>query len=350
MKKNVAVIGYGGMGSWHARCALESDVVSLKGVYDIKPEKNEKAREAGIYAYESFEAVLADEDVDIIVCATPNDVHKDIVIRALEAGKNAVCEKPVTMSVKDFDQMCETAKRAGKVFSVHQNRRWDGDFLAIKELIESGEIGETINIESRVHGSRGIPGDWRRLKKYGGGMVLDWGVHLIDQMLLLIPEKIKKIYCELDNVTHEEVDDGMHLRLTFESGKRAHIEVSTYNFISLPRLYMQGTLGSARIDTFSSKCSIARMNVWKEKEVLPVKTAAGITKTMAPRDNFSIENYEKEQPVSDVHDFYRNLVRAIDGAEMQAVKPEEVRRVLQVIEACFESAETNRAIVYENGL
>ena len=161
MKKTLAVVGYGGQGAWHANHALKSDVITLRGVYDIKETRMEAARALGIYTYDSFEAVLADEGVDIVVCATPNDVHKDIVVRSLLAGKNVVCEKPVALSVSDFDEMCEAAKTSGMHFTVHQNRRWDVDYLAIKSIIASGEIGETINIESRVHGSRGIPSDWR---------------------------------------------------------------------------------------------------------------------------------------------------------------------------------------------
>lgn len=350
MKKRVAVVGYGGMGSWHAEQVGSSDVTELCGIYDIKPERTAAAEQAGIYAYSSFEDILSDGNVDIIVCATSNDAHKDIVVRALEAGKNVVCEKPVSVSLSDFDEMCDAAKKAGKLFTVHQNRRWDGEFLAIKNIIDSGELGETINIESRVHGSRGIPGDWRQLKKYGGGMVLDWGVHLIDQMLILIPEKIKKLYCELTHITNAEVDDGFHLMLTFESGKRATVEVSTYNFITLPRFYMQCTEGTAIIEGWNKNCKVSKMEIWKEKDVTPVKTAAGITKTMAPRDALSIVNYEKELPTSDVHDFYRNFVAAVDGKEEQLIKLSEVRRVLSILEACFESDRLGQSILYRDGL
>ncbi|MGM9624779.1 MAG: Gfo/Idh/MocA family protein [Eubacteriales bacterium] len=344
MKKNVVVIGYGGQGGWHADHALKSDVVTLRGIYDIKQERMDLAKSRGISTYDSFEAVLADDQIDILVCSTPNDVHKDIVIRALESGKNVVCEKPVALSVEDFDDMCAAAKKAGKLFTVHQNRRWDVDYLAIKSLIESGEIGETINIESRVHGSRGIPSDWRCHKPYGGGMILDWGVHLIDQMLQLIPEKIVRIYCENTHITTDEVDDGFHLMMTFASGKRATVEVGTYNFIYMPRFYMQCRNGSAMIEDWQKCCKVAKLKAWNEKEVVPVQTAAGITKTMAPRDEITLDSYEIARPKSDVHDFYRNLVKAIDGVEPQLIKLEEVRRVLLVMEGCFKSAEEAKAL------
>ena len=338
-KKNLAIVGYGGQGAWHANWALKSDVVSLAGIFDIAEKRMNAARENGIHTYASFEELLADPAVDIVLCATPNDVHKDIVIRALGARKNVVCEKPVALSVADFDDMVAAAEKAGKLFTVHQNRRWDVDYLAIQGLINSGEIGETINIESRIHGSRGIPSDWRCHKPYGGGMILDWGVHLIDQMMLLIPERVTHVWCEVTNITTDEVDDGFNLHLTFESGKRATVEVGTYNFLALPRFYMQAKNGTALIEDWQKKCKVARLKAWNEKEVLPVQTAAGITKTMAPRDEITLDFYEVDRPVSDVHDFYRNLVRAIDGKEPQRVTLPQVRRVLQVMEAAFRSAE-----------
>ena len=192
MKKNVTVIGFGGQGGWHANHALNSDVVSLLGIYDIDEKKSELARQKGIHAYSSLDEAIADPKCDIVVVATPNDVHKDIVVKALLAGKNVVCEKPVAMSVDVLDEMLDAAKKSGKLFTVHQNRRWDVDFLAMKNIIAEGDIGEPIRIESRIHGSRGIPSDWRCHKQYGGGMILDWGVHLIDRCFSLSPKRSKR--------------------------------------------------------------------------------------------------------------------------------------------------------------
>lgn len=346
-KKRLAIVGYGGQGAWHAGWAQKSDVIELAGIYDIAEKRVNAAKENGIKVYSSREELLADKSVDIVLCATPNDSHKEIVIAALNAKKNVVCEKPVALSVGDFDDMVTAAKENGVTFSVHQNRRWDVDYLAIKSIIESGEIGETINIESRIHGSRGIPSDWRCHKPYGGGMILDWGVHLIDQMLKLIPEKITDIYCNITNITTDEVDDGFTLIIGFESGKRATVEVGTYNFIAMPRFYMQCKNGSAYIEDWQKKCRVAKMKAWNEKEVLPVQTAAGITKTMAPRDELTLDMYEIERPSSDVHDFYRNFVLAIDSKEEQLIKNCEVRRVLLVMENAFLSAEKKQVITTE---
>jgi predicted dehydrogenase len=197
MKKRLAIVGYGGQGAWHAEHAMRSDVVELAGIRDIAEKRINAAREKGIRVYESLEEILADDSVDIVLCATPNDVHKDIVVQSLLAGKNVICEKPVALSVGDFDEMLAAAEKSGAHFSVHQNRRWDVDYLAMKSLVDSGEIGDVINIESRIHGSRGIPSDWRCHKPYGGGMILDWGVHFLDLILYILGgAKLKTVTCD----------------------------------------------------------------------------------------------------------------------------------------------------------
>ena len=345
MKKlNVAVIGYGGQGAWHCGQVLKSDVVALSGTYDIKENRRNAAKENGIFVYESNEAIFADKNVDIIVVATPNDVHEDLVVTGLKTGHNVICEKPVALTVDSFDRMVAASKESGKVFSVHQNRRWDVDYLGVKSVIESGEIGEVIRVESRIHGSRGIPSDWRCEKAPGGGMILDWGVHLIDQMLKLVPDKIVTVNCVNTHITNKEVDDGFRLELTFETGKSAYVEVGTYNFIAMPRFYMQCKEGSLYLTDWQQKAKVAKLTRWIEKDVTPVQNAAGITKTMAPRDHLTLDEYEIERPASDVHNFYRNYVAAVEGKEEQLIKNCEVRRVLCVMEACFKSDELRQTL------
>ena len=349
MKKNLVVVGYGGMGGgFHVKHAQSSDVVNLLGVYDIDEAKNELARSRGIFAYASLDEVLADERVDLITVAVPNDSHLDIVKRALEAGKSVICEKPVAMSVAELDEMIEAANKSGQIFSVHQNRRFDVDFLAIKKIVEDGKIGKPLRIESRIHGSRGIPSDWRGEKKHGGGMILDWGVHLIDQLLQIYKEPIKSIYCTVTNITNKEVDDGFYLTVTFESGAEAFIEVGTYNFIPLPRFYMKAEKGTALISDWRECAKVVRCKYWHESEVIPVETAAGLTKTMAPRDAITVEEWSEERPQSDVHNYYRNFCAAMDGTATQMVTHKEMRLVMRVMELAFLSAEKGTPVPYED--
>ena len=175
-------------------------------------------------------------------------------------------------------------------------------------------------------------------------MILDWGVHLIDQMLQLITDPIERIYCVNTHITNQEVDDGFRLEITFTTGVTAYIEVGTFNFVALPRFYMQCKNGSAIIEDWRKPAHVVKCKYWHENDVLPVQTAVGITKTMAPRDEVTVDEYDWEKPQSDVHDFYRNVVRAIDGKEPMLITHKQVRRVMQVMEAAFESDRTKMPI------
>ena len=345
MKKNAAIIGYGGMGGWHAEFMKHSDVVNLMGIYDIKPERCALAESRGIHAYSSLQALLADPAIDLVTVATPNDMHKPIAIEALKAGKNVISEKPVTLSSTDLQDIFDVADKCHRLFTVHQNRRWDGEFLVMRDIYNSGELGQVYRIESRVHGSRGIPGDWRKEKEHGGGMIFDWGIHLIDQVMGIVKDRtLKKVFCHCDHITNELVDDGFQLDLFFEDDLIVRVEVGTSNFIGMPRFYMTGVNGSAIIPDWCQPAKVVYCFNYTEKEVVPVVTAAGITKTMAPRDDKSITSKDVPQPAADVHDFYRNFVKAIDGLEPQIVTHHEMMVDLKIMEAAFESDRTGMPV------
>ena len=343
-KTGLAIIGYGGMGGWHTRLAARVEEMELLGVYDIKPERNALAVENGLYAYESLEALLADERVDVVTVAIPNHIHKDMCIRAMRAGKHVVCEKPVALSSQELQEMIDVSKECGVIFTVHQNRRWDEDWRTVKYMYDHNTLGKTFRIESRVHGSRGIPGDWRNQKECGGGMVLDWGVHLLDQIMQMVDKKIVSIYATLSYVTNENCDDGFTVTITFEDGLVVVVEVGTSNFINLPRWYVLGENGSAVIENFQQDGKIVMVSDWEKRDAVPVVTAAGLTKTMAPRTSETIQEYPLPKQTADIRDYYRNICKAIRGEEDQLIKHHELMRVMKLMEAIFESAEQNKVI------
>jgi len=346
MKKFAAVIGYGGMGGWHVQHLQNSDVFELAGIYDIKEERCALAESRGIHAYSSREELLADPRIELVTVATPNDVHEEIITAALRAGKNVISEKPVTLSLDSLERMIKVADECGRIFTVHQNRRFDVDYLAMKQIHDSGEIGEVINLESRIHGSRGIPSDWRGEKEHGGGMLYDWGIHLIDQALMVLGWDVDTVNCRFDHITNEEVDDGFQLDIRLKSGKRAYIEVGTYNFIAMPRFYMRAKKGTALITDWREETQVVKCKYWHESDVIPVETAAGLTKTMAPRDEVTTDTYRVARPQSDVHDYYRNIAAAIDGKATQFVTHEQMRIDLKVIMKAFESVETGMTVKF----
>jgi len=311
---NLAIVGLGGMGDWHRKLIEDIDNLTVCGTYDIKEDRQEFGREHGITPYDSFEELLDDKKVDIVLCAVPNDAHKDVVIKSLKAGKNVVCEKPAAISSLEFQEMVDASEESGKILVVHQNRRWDEDFLTVKKIYDEAMLGNIFKIESRVHGSRGIPGDWRQEIQHGGGMVLDWGVHILDQASMMINEKIKSVYARFTHVTNELVEDGFTVELTFE------------------------------VNDWNLNGKIIRITDWSKNDAIPIRTAAGLTKTMAPRTDETIK--EEKLPIvhADIKDFYKNVIATIEGKEDIIVKNIEVMNIMELMETIFESAKLHQVI------
>lgn len=342
MKKHkLAVIGYGGMGSWHCQNVSEKiPQICVYGAWDIRPEALDKAREKGLYTYSSLDELLEDREVELVTIAVPNNFHKELAIACLRAGKNVVCEKPVTMNAGDLEEIMAVAQETGKLFSVHQNRRWDKDYRIVRKIIEDGKLGTPYFIESRVQGSRGAMYGWRGYKVNGGGMVLDWGVHLLDQMMDMIHSPVVSVDAHLQTVFSEEVDDNIKLFLRFENGVSALLEMSTNCFVNLPRWHVSCTGGTAVVEDWSCKDKTVQLRedagqmAWDDDIVY---TEAGPTRTMAPRPAYTTKEEALPEVETDWADYYKNIVDVIDNGAELIVKPEQCLRVMKVIDLIFES-------------
>lgn len=343
---NIAVVGYGGMGAYHADQLIpaQDNLTNVIGTYDINESKQALAQKNGHTTYQNFSDVLADPTVEAVLIATPNDVHKELTIAALNAGKHVICEKPAAMNLDEFDEMVTAAEQNNRILMIHQNRRWDPDFLIMREIYQQQQpIGEIFQIESRVHGANGIPGDWRHLEKHGGGMLLDWGVHLLDQLLWLVKSPVKEVYADLSYVLGDEVDDGFISYLTFENGVRAIVEVGTTNFISLPRWYAKGLAGTMKIDDWDlSGELVAATNAADAPTPSPIQAGVGLTKTMAPPSEEATQKLELPEPKADYESFYENFYHVVRHEKEPIVKNEEVRQTLALIQTIFQNAEKNK--------
>ncbi len=343
-----AVVGYGGMGSYHLRDIVKNEPhIQYVGGYDINEKRQVALEENGYHAYQSYDELLADEKINLVLVATPNDVHKELVIRALEAGKNVLVEKPAMMSSKEMEEVMAVAEKTGRHFFVHQNRRWDPDFRMLTTLYEEKPIGEVFQIESRVHGANGIPGDWRHYKKQGGGMVLDWGVHLFDQLLYMIKSPVTAVQTDLSYVLGNDVDDGFRTVLYFENGVQALVEVGTTNFIKLPRWYVKASKGTAEITDWDLSGKMVRATGYDETAPAPVQAGVGLTKTMAPPSERAVENMPLPKTTDLPVTFYENIAQVILNDATPIVKNDEVLRVLHLMEKVFEAGEKHQILPFE---
>ena len=132
----VGIIGFGYMGNFHLNKFAKMDGVEVVSAYDIDEDRLSDARESELDAYDDLEKFLG-SDMDLVVIATPNDVHAELSIAALNAGKHVLCEKPATMTVQELQDVLACALQNGKIFTTHQNRRWDKDYLVVKEIVEN---------------------------------------------------------------------------------------------------------------------------------------------------------------------------------------------------------------------
>ncbi len=346
MAITLGIIGFGGMGGWHARNACKVPGITVKGAYDIDPVRVQAARDEGLVGYDTLEALLGDKEINTVLVATPNDKHPELAIAAMDAGKNCISEKPVAMTVAELDQMIEAGRRNGVIFTVHQNRRWDKDFVTAKTVIESEDLGQIFTIQSRLHGTGGTVFGWRGEVEHGGGMLFDWGVHFLDQMYYMCGyDTFTDVYCQFSRVKTEAVEDYLILTLNTNKGYRVIIEIGTFLLHDTPRWLIGGEKGTCYIQNFDAKeGAVITANAKEEDEPVIIMTSAGPTRTFSPRPAGSKLYAPLPQVDPQWTDFYANVDAAIQGKEELIVQPWQVRKVLCCIEACFTSAKTGEVV------
>lgn len=345
----LGIIGFGGMGKNHAKNAPKAGVEVLAAA-DILPERIAEVKEYGLTAYSSAEELLADERINTVILTVPNHLHMEMAIKAAEAGKNVISEKPAALNVAQLDKMTEACEKAGVHFTVHQNRRWDRDMLTVKYAYDNHLLGNIFTIESKLHSGNGYMHEWHLYKKYGGGMMYDWGVHLIDQILFMMPGvKVNTVFADLKKVLHDEVDDYFKIILKMSNGITVHIELSTYILKYQPRWLAAGDKGTMVVDSLGGRTG-GVFRTGKLLEKLPIEIAEseiGPTRQFAPVAPGGIIEEPLPQIETDVSEFYTNFSDVLAGKAEQKIKIPEVRRVLAVMEAVFRSAETGEAIQFE---
>jgi predicted dehydrogenase len=349
MKLRLGIIGFGGIGHWHYVNSPRAGVETT-AVYDIDPARIKMAQDKGLKTHSSLSGFLADDNVDLVLVATPNHVHKELVIASLRAGRHVMVEKPAALSVSDWDEMTAESKKAERLLTVHHNRRWDKDYLTMKKIVNDGCLGKVLSIESRVFGTGGALFGWRGFPEFGGGMIYDWGVHMFDQLLdMYSANKVVQVYAKLMTVLDQKVDDYFKVILTLDNGILLTVEVGTFAFHKLPRWYVIGNGGTLKIDEFDCSSGGYTKPKYTDTPVAPVvvMTPAGPTRMMAPRPPDTKEDLMLPTVETDWADLYKNIIAAIEGKEDLIIKTHQVRRVLVLIEAIFKASENARSLDVE---
>lgn len=348
MKHNAGIIGYGNMGSWHVKNVNERiEDVNFTVCYDVDEERKVLAREAGLKVCDTIEEFFA-QDIDIVLIATPNNFHAPYSIMAMNAGKNVVCEKPACLNMNELEEVISVSQETGKLFTVHQNRRFDVDFVIMKEIIDKQMLGKNFFLDSRLYSNRGSSGRWRSTYEAGGGTLYDWGIHMIDQVCMLAGCEPEYVFAQLQSVRFPKVDDVCRVIIGFENGLRAQIIADLWCYINEPRWHLSGDDGTATIyEWFGTEGKVVKANIKEvDWEQGCVYTPNGISKTMWPRPKQEIEELPLPEPTASTRweDFYENVVDVIEGKATPIVTHAELRRSMKVMMAAFESAKNNTTI------
>lgn len=343
----LGIVGFGFMGHCDADMMQTFEDIDLVAVADTNPEQLKDAPK-GVETYGSMDEMLKKADINVVMISTPNPSHLEMVKKAAEMGKHIICEKPAAMTVAEFDEMIEVAEKAGVIFTVHQQRRWDKDYRIMKEVYDRQLVGEMYVIKSQLYGVNGNMHDWHIYPEMGGGMLYDWGVHLIDQILDMVDSKIDSLYADLRKVINEKVDDYFNILIKFKNEVTAEIELGTYYLTPKRAWFVGGNKGSAIIDGFAGEGSIVRTaHLLENVPGRITMTAAGPTRSFGPPEPGLLVEEPLPKVNVDHRNYFEHFLKAFHGEEDIIVKPEQVRRVLCVMEAVRESARTGEAVRME---
>ena len=251
----VGIVGYGpfgGMGYTHGLAATETDGLRLVGVCDSNAERRAAALAdfPHVHPHVDIDSLSADDEVDVAIVATPPVLHAPIALALLRAGKHVVVEKPMCLTAADADMLLHEAATVGRTITVHQSRRWDGDYLALRRAIDTGTIGEVFNMETFVGSFEHPCRWWHSDEALSGGAVYDWGSHHIDWILQIFggpPESVrasshKRVWRDVTN------SDQIDVQMRWADGREARFIQSDVAAIRKPKFFVQGTAGTIAAD------------------------------------------------------------------------------------------------------
>ena len=287
--------------------------------------------------------LFAEKSVDLIVVATPNSSHFDLATKALSAGKHVVVDKPFTITSADADKLIDLSRKVGRVLSVFQNRRWDGDFLTVRQILGQARLGRLAEYESRFDRFRPAlkPGAWREEAIPGSGVLFDLGSHLIDQAMVLFGRP-QGIFADLRSQRDRAVAiDNFEVRLQYPALK-VTLKAGSLVCEPSPRFTLYGTQGSylkfgldPQEEALKQGGSPAQPNWGAE----PQESWGTLTNC-----NGKVAREKYPTLAGCYPEYYKNIYRAIVGKEELAVKPEQAREVIRLIELAEQSAKEQRAL------
>jgi scyllo-inositol 2-dehydrogenase (NADP+) len=336
----VGLVGFGLAGrSFHAPVIRAVPGLHLAAIVQ-RSGTEAAAKYPDVRIVQSLDELLGIEEIRLIVIATPNDTHYAFARQCLEAGRDVVVDKPFTTTVEEANSLVQVAKDTGRLLTVYQNRRFDGDFQAIRKIVADGTLGRIVRFETSYDRFRPQlkPGAWRETHRPGSGILFDIAPHLIDHALVLfgLPEALTAdVRIERENAV---ADDAFDITLHYPNSMRAVLRSSILAAAPRPRFVVLGTKGSFVKQSFD----LQELNL--RRGFIPVDKPWGAE----PEENWGVltvpagESFEQRRIPSDTcdyRDYYSNVRDAILGVANLAVTPEWSLDIMRLLDLARKSSE-----------
>ena len=303
----------------------------LAAVCDIDEKRLAEAGEKyGCALYTRYADMLAHPGIDLVVVAALTRDHARHTRAALETGHHVLSEKPLARSPKTVEALMRLARRKRRLFTVHHNHRLMEHFLLMREVVESGVLGRIFRVQ-RNHVEFRRRDDWQVLKKYGGGLTGNWGVHLVDQCLQIMPGRVTKVWSSINHVWNPgDAEDDLRIFFENDRGMLAEVEVTYACAAPKPEWIVYGDRGTLWVDQEQAHLRYfdpKKLSRWRPHDM-----------TQAPGRVFGRPDHipwrEKDMPVKPKRkypDFYENLYAALSRGEPLMVTPESALRTYDVL-------------------
>lgn len=341
----VGLIGYGLAGrAFHAPVIRAVPGLHLAAI--LQRNGSEAAENyPDVRIVRSLEELLAIKEIRLVVIATPNDTHYPFARQCLAAGRDVVVDKPFTTTLEEAISLVQFAKDKGRLLTVYQNRRYDSDFQAIRQLVEAGTLGRIVRFETSYDRYRPQlkPGAWRETQRPGSGILFDIAPHLLDHAMVLfgLPQAVTAdVRIERENAA---ADDGFDIMLHYSNGLRAVLRSCILAAAPRPRFVLFGTQGSLVKQSFDPQEANLR------RGFIPADTAWGAESeenwgvlTVPSGDTF--EQRRIPSASCDYRNYYANVRDALLGRATLAVTGEWSINVMRLLELARESSQKRSTI------
>ncbi len=348
MKSNgpikVGIIGLGrsGYGIHINMIKKVPELYQVVAVTDLIKERAEStASELGCRHHKNIETLLADKEVELVVVASYNYEHAKHATMALKAGKHVLCDKPFGLVVKDVDAMLKEAKKAKKVIAPFQQRRFEKDFQKVKEVIDSGILGEIVHIRICWHGYK-RRWDWQTSRKYAGGALNNNGPHPLDHASVLFGKGKPEVWAQAKHyLSSGEAEDHLKVILTGKKNPTVEVELTDVVAYGQERWFVAGTKGGLHGTETNLEWK------WLDYSKMPERK---LSMESTPDRSYNSEKYDWQTaswqpegtvqasgagaapPVEAVNTFYQGLYDTIKNNKALLIKPEEIRERVALLE------------------